>query len=99
LYKAKKRSYESFQSVFLKKHSQFKDDFASFDFEDQAEVKKEFFESAYNFLLTAFESIKKKLPPTSSVFMLSDAFLLHDETDIDTIRELGLKFPRIISKE
>ncbi len=31
--------------------------------------------------------------------MLSDALLLRDEKDIDTIRELGLKFPQIISKE
>ncbi len=31
--------------------------------------------------------------------MSSDALLLRDEKDIDTIRELGLRFPQIISKE
>jgi len=43
--------------------------------------------------------MRNKLPSLDSILMQADAILLRSPSDIDTIREIGLKFPQIIRKE
>jgi len=99
IYQAKKRSLEEFQVIFIKKHSQFKEDLELMNSNSGASVKTEFFKNAYDFFVTAFEHMKKKLPPPDSALMQVDAILLQRSNDVDKIRTLALKFPHIISKD
>jgi len=98
-------SFEEFTECFKKQEFQLGNDIAALSSTDQVEC----FEAAYNFLISALEQLKERLPwrdsarDEASVFILSEAFLLLKQIDpIENLKNLHLlanRFKNIITPD
>ena len=65
---------------------------------DIKDVKSEVADVAYLFLKEVFKNMKKYLPLNNNILTRLDCFSLKTRKDINTIKELGYLFPKIISE-